>query len=305
VTLDRLIHDAYARSILILRAFWGQLLGLTPLWLAGMVLGSALAWWLRRRRHHWALATRAGGLPWSASLALGAMLGLASPLSLLSLAGLLRELSRERRTRPLAHGLALANPLLSPAIASFTALALGLDMLLWRIVAALGAVTLAGVALHAMPQAAADGGEEGKPPCGREDAALTLWRRLWHDTVTYGRYYVLALLVSAWLQVLLPTTALVKWLGAHAAWRVPLAAVLSAPLYLCGGGAVAITRELLAQGVGRGAVLAYLALGPAATARTLAGWVAVGGRRMMWAGLIGSAAAALAVGYIVAAIHGG
>lgn len=120
------MDDVYARSWLILRAFWGQFRELTPMWLFGVALGATLAWWLRPYLHSrigGSRALRLGSAP--LQLLAGAMLGIALPFSLLSLAGLIRELLRDRRAAPLALGLAMANPLLNPTILTFTWLALG------------------------------------------------------------------------------------------------------------------------------------------------------------------------------------
>lgn len=294
------MSDLYARSWLILRAFWGQFRELTPLWLAGMVVGASLSWALRPRLSRGAAwpALRFGGAP--LQLLAGALIGVVSPFSLLSLAGLIRELLRDRRAAPFALGLALANPLLNPSILMFTWLALGPRFALWRIGATLAAALLGGAILLRLPGGApaaeAQCSDTGAPPAPRTWGAFL--RHMAHEIVVYGRYYLLALILAAWLDAFAPLRGLWVWLGRAGGLAAPLAALAGGPFYLCGGGAVALARELLAQGLSAGPALAFLTFGPAVTIRALAGMTAIGGRRMT-AVFVGSAlTTALAVGYL-------
>lgn len=294
------MDDVYARSWLILRAFWGQFRELTPMWLFGVALGATLAWWLRPYLHSrigGSRALRLGSAP--LQLLAGAMLGIASPFSLLSLAGLIRELLRDRRAAPLALGLAMANPLLNPTILTFTWLALGPRFALLRIATTLAAALIGGAILLRLP-----GGSPPPDQPADEGAPLALrtWRAylryLAREIVVYGRYYLLALILAAWLDAFAPLQGLWAWMGRTSSLATPLAALVGGPFYLCGGGAVALARELLAQGVGAGAVLAFISFGPAVTIRTLTAMTAIGGRRMTAVFAASALAVALAVGYL-------
>jgi hypothetical protein len=301
-----LLSLLYPRAALILAAFLGQFRALTPAWLLGLWLGATLSWFLRPmiRERGAEMARRSGGVA-PLGLLLGALAGIASPISLLSLSGLLGQLGRERRLRPLVVGFGLASPLLDPTMFTFTALALGLPLAWARVATALAVALGAGGTLlfweaHAQPRSPALPPAEGTPPSLPRTwtgYALALAREVY----AYGRLYLLALLLTAWIEVLLPTPFLVGLLGRHP-WGVPLSALLGGPLYLCGGGAIAVVRELLEHGLSHGAALAYLTVGPATTARALAGVVSVGGRRMVVVLVAGALLVAVVAGYLLDAL---
>jgi hypothetical protein len=271
-----ILIDLYVRSLLILRAVAAKLAQLTPWWLLGVWLGATLSWWLRPRVS--LLAERGGFWRGWFGLLIGAVLGLISPLSLLSLAPLLRLLARRRNLQPLVIGLAAAHPLLSPTILVFTAGVLGLSFAVWRTVAALAvALATGGALLVARPLLV---WEDPNPGSILERRRYLLV--LWDYVRVCGRHYLLAVLVAAWLEVLLPLRALALTFGVRGPLGVLAGAGLGLPLNMCGGAAVALADTFAQLGLSPGAVLAFLTAGPALTVRAVVGVHAIVGRRATW-----------------------
>jgi len=214
-------------------------------------------------------------------LLLGSGLGLMSPFSLLSLVSLLCDLSRERRLRPLVVGLALASPLLDPTMFTFTLLALGPRLAALRVVVALLAVWLAGGVILRYTPFRSGGDAAGRQP-GLPLAERTVIGYIHHlgrHLLFSGRHYLFALLITAWIQVLLPLRAWLSLGRSGGAMEVLLAAALGVPLYFCGGGAVALAEGLMRSGLSQGGALAYLAVGAVTTPRALTALVALVGKR--------------------------
>lgn len=281
--LRAILTDLYARSLLILDVFAVQAVRLTPLWLVGVWLGATLSWVLAPRLSGWRVRPASGVTVGRSgrSLLLGSSLGVLSPFSLLSLLGLLGDLGREPRLRPCVIGFILASPLVDPTMFTFTLLALGPRLAALRVLVALLAACLAGELILRRPlpldDAQAITAHANRAAIRR--GILGYLAHLGHYLAFSGRHYVLALLLTAWIQILLPLRA---WLAVRA-WPAPvevlLAAGLGVPLYLCGGGAVALADGWLRGGLSQGAALAYLAMGAITTPRALTGLLTMVGKR--------------------------
>lgn len=89
-------------------------------------------------------------------------------------------------------------------------------------------------------------------------------------TETVGLYFVAGVVLAALLQVFVPARWISSLLGASRWYGVLLAGILGVPFYACGGGAVPVIAGLLAQGMSRGAALAFFLAGPATRLTALA-----------------------------------
>jgi hypothetical protein len=93
-------------------------------------------------------------------------------------------------------------------------------------------------------------------------------------TETVGLYFVVGVILAALLQTFVPPEWISSLLGAGRWYGVLLSGVLGVPFYACGGGAVPVFAELLAQGQGQGispgAALAFFLAGPATRLTALA-----------------------------------
>lgn len=307
-----MLVDVYARAILILRAFGSQCMRLTPLWASGVWVGATLSWLLRPFLYRRTPAVEGKGLGYSASLFglfVGAVLGLLSPFSLLSLVGLVRGLLHKQRLAPLVVGFSLASTLLDPTMLTFTGLALGLGFAWVRATTALGAVIVAGLVIllwarrSPASHSPAPGGDPMPEKLEMSRTVAGYLRHLGSQIYICGRHYLLALLLTAWIGVLLPLNALLPLLGQDSRMGVLIAAGMGGPLYVCGGGAVVLVDGLLKQGMSNGAALAYLTFGPATTVRALTALSAILGRRAVVVFVIGTVVVAILAGYLLN-LHG-
>ncbi|MFB0526451.1 MAG: permease [bacterium] len=87
--------------------------------------------------------------------------------------------------------------------------------------------------------------------------------RLMYKMVKYpGKYFLIAILIAAIVDTYIPQSLVVMTLGASR-FSVLLAAAMSIPFYVCGGGAIPLIYGLMNMGMSKGAALAFFIAGPA------------------------------------------
>lgn len=93
------------------------------------------------------------------------------------------------------------------------------------------------------------------------------WRRFGRSLVDLaefvGFYFVLGCIIAALVEEFVPSSLLVEALGEGRWWAVPMSAVASVPLYVCGGAMIPFLAVVHKMGMASGAVLAVLIAGPA------------------------------------------
>lgn len=85
------------------------------------------------------------------------------------------------------------------------------------------------------------------------------------DSVSLGKWLVVAVLVEALIVRYVPGELVAGTLGASGVLAIPLSAVLSVPLFLNGVGAIPIVSGLLGQGMSTGAAVTFLLAGALTT----------------------------------------
>jgi uncharacterized membrane protein YraQ (UPF0718 family) len=127
--------------------------------------------------------------------------------------------------------------------------------------------------------ACADGGcapdedDDGAPWWPQAKASLKSkrnWRitgrNFLRDTVSLGKWLVFACVFEGVIRVYVPNGIITSILGGDKGWlAIPLAAVISIPLYLNGVGAIPIVGGLLAKGMAQGAAVTFLLAGSVTT----------------------------------------
>lgn len=78
-----------------------------------------------------------------------------------------------------------------------------------------------------------------------------------------GFYVVMGVLISAVIDVAVPKAWLRLVFQDNALLSLLIAAFLGVPFYACGGGIIPVVRQFIANGLGQGAALAFLFVGPA------------------------------------------
>jgi uncharacterized protein len=97
-------------------------------------------------------------------------------------------------------------------------------------------------------------------------------RNIARDSIKLGKWLVFACVFEGAVRVFVPTSLVTSTLGGRGLLAIPLAVLISVPLYLNGIGAIPIVGALLAKGMVHGAAISFL-LGGAVT--TIPAMVAV------------------------------
>lgn len=127
--------------------------------------------------------------------------------------------------------------------------------------------------------AAIDEDDDGAPWWPTAKASLRN-RRNWRitgrnvirDSISLGKWLLFACVFQALIQLYVPSSVVIDLLGNKGLLAIPLAVLISVPLYLNGVGAIPIVGGLLAKGMAQGAAVSFL-LGGAVT--TIPAMVAV------------------------------
>ena len=160
----------------------------------------------------------------------------------------------------------IASPLINPSILFLTVSQLGLEVGIARVVATL-VISVAGGLLFGrifrnivLPH----GLETDHTRYQR-----SFWKELWRGTLFFGKYFTLALLISAVVKALISPELVKQILGHHIQRSLLVAIAMGVPFYSCGGAAIPFVEVLKDMGMNNGAVLAFFIAGPATKLSTL------------------------------------
>lgn len=302
----RLVH-AYARrtmpadfaSHLILAATlaWDQVLQLGPYVAGGILLATLLGQLdLPRRWRRWLGQS-------SLKAVMGAAcLGGSSPLCTYGTVPVLVELLRDGAATGPALAFLTASSLLNPQVFIMMAGGLGLPLALAHAAGVLLLSLPVGILTQRLKRETFLNtnllpiSQKTKP---RKSLPYTLLRLI----ETIGLYFVVGVTLAALIRTLIPSTWISSLLGAGHWYGVLLAGVLGVPFYACGGGAVPLIAELVAQGMSPGAALAFFLAGPATRLTSLAAMGTLLNRRALAVYVayvvVGAALAGLALNLIM------
>ena len=91
----------------------------------------------------------------------------------------------------------------------------------------------------------------------------------YRTTLFLGKYFFVALIISAAVKALLSPDYITKLLGPQAQKSILVAIALGVPFYSCGGAAIPLIDVLMEMGMNEGAVLAFFIAGPATKLETM------------------------------------
>jgi uncharacterized protein len=83
-------------------------------------------------------------------------------------------------------------------------------------------------------------------------------RNVWEDSMGLGKWLLLAIVLEALLVRYVPQNVVATTLGSQGVFAIPLASLISVPLYLNGVGAIPIAAGLLRQGMESAASVTFL-----------------------------------------------
>jgi uncharacterized protein len=174
---------------------------------------------------------------------------------------------------------AITSPLMNPSVFFLTATQLGMEMAIARTVTAFVLGLAGGLLVMTVFKSFACGVASTLEP--HPPSARTLLMDAWKTTVYTGRYFSVAVLISAAVKALVPPQAVVDLLGANAKMGTLVAVSLGVPFYSCGGAAIPFVQTLMELGMSKGATLAFFVAGPATKLETIYAFKSMLGVRVL------------------------
>jgi len=241
----------------------------------GIVLGSLISVFVPTQKLS-EVCNKKGGLP---SIILATLLGVVSPLGSYAVIPIFAAmLSTGVPIAPVMSFL-ITSPLINPFIFITTWAVLGPGLAMAMLLSAIALGILGGLLFHYLNKknffAELARSNPGKSNNNRRKDLISKltqtssgnkWLdalRLMYKMAKYpGKYFLLAILVAAIIDTYIPQSAVVMTLGASR-FAVLLAAAMSIPFYVCGGGAIPLIYGLMSMGMSKGAALAFFIAGPA------------------------------------------
>ena len=241
----------------------------------GIILGSLITVFVPTRKLSEA-CNRKGGLP---SIILATLLGVVSPLGSYAVIPIFATmLSTGVPIAPVMSFL-ITSPLINPFMFITTWGVLGPGLAMARLLSAIALGILCGLIFHYLNKknffSELIGSNPGESDNNRKKDFISKITRKssgnkWLDALKLmygmakypGKYFLLAILLAAVVDTYVPASAIVMTLGASR-FSVLLAAAMSIPFYVCGGGAIPIIYGLMNMGMTKGAALAFFIAGPA------------------------------------------
>jgi len=252
---------------------WGLIRHLGPYVVMGVMLGAVLSTLLPREKL--AGAVRRCGL-WV--LPVSAAAGMISPACTYGAAAVLSQMIRSGTPLAPAATFLVASSLVNPQMFLLTLGALGTWVALAQAGASFAFAVSIGLLVDRLARAGIDlasvdarsaAGEVVKRGHHRSGSHGSLpWARsLVRETVDLGEfigfYFVMGTVVAALVSEFVPGSLVVAAFGEGKWWAIPCAALVSVPVYVCGGGTIPVLAVAREMGMTSGAVLAFLIAGPA------------------------------------------
>ena len=96
-----------------------------------------------------------------------------------------------------------------------------------------------------------------------------IWIECKRSFLFLGKYFVIALFISALVKSLVPAELINKILGGNARMSLVAAIAMGIPFYSCGGAAIPLIQILSEMGMNKGAVLTFFIAGPSTKLETI------------------------------------
>lgn len=257
---------SFPDKILLVLNFSGNLLlELAPYILAGVLAGELLKFtsWTE-------LMVKGIGKSPIMSVVFAALLGAVSPLCTYGTVPVVLQLYRSGiHISPLITFLAVSS-MMNPQLFFITWGGLGAEIAIVRVLAVLIFGFVLGMIIYRVPShwvvnPRAKGGllTDEKKANHIECNIKTLFHNSFKTLQFVGFYMVMGVIFSAIIDVFIPKAWLQNIFVGNGFFEVLKAAVLGVPLYACGGGVISVVREFMSAGMGKGAAMAFLLVGPA------------------------------------------
>jgi uncharacterized membrane protein YraQ (UPF0718 family) len=163
----------------------------------------------------------------------------------------------------------VASPLINPNLFFLTAGVLGLKLAVARTVSAWILGSVAGLLFRYLRNRGISLFPVREQRAVVDRKTRSYRHQIWAHVKFVGKYFLLAVLISAMVRVLVPSKWIADALGASASLSVLIAVAMGVPFYSCGGAAIPLMRVLVDMGMAGGPTLAFFISGPATKLSTI------------------------------------
>ncbi len=161
----------------------------------------------------------------------------------------------------------ISSPLMNPTIFFLTATQIGMEMAIVRTVTAFIIGMLGGLLIMKVFKSLSP--LKKMPMTNQNTPRRPLFVDIYKNTIYVGKYFPIAILLSAAVKALIPPEAIRSLLGNNAKMGTLIAIGMGVPFYSCGGAAIPFIETLIELGMSKGATLAFFTAGPATKLETL------------------------------------
>jgi uncharacterized membrane protein YraQ (UPF0718 family) len=199
------------------------------------------------------------------AIVMAAVLGVLSPMPTYAAVPIALSLVHSGLAFSAAMTFMIASPLINPSVFFLTASLLGLKLAVLRVVASLLIAIAGGYLIKAFSVSP----HLNKNISGRTSEPRPFFVDFYRTTLFLGKYFLVALLLSAAVKALVPAEAISRLFGRHVSAGLVAAIALGVPFYSCGGAAIPFIQVLMERGMSTAAALAFFIAGPATKLETL------------------------------------
>ncbi|MDH7601830.1 MAG: permease [Armatimonadota bacterium] len=247
------------------------------------------------------------------NLPIAAIMGAVSPACTFGTVPIIAEMLRRGADIGAAATFLVASSTLNPQMFVLTVGGLGTGFALTQVVCAIILAIFAGLLVRAM---ARRGANILSPDVSASNVGSTAGTKTWCTNgrgtwfTRFGRsvldlaefvgfYFVLGSIIAALVSEFVPPNLLISVLGEKKWWAVPVAAVSSVPLYVCGGAMIPFLAVAQKMGMAAGAVLAVLIAGPATRVTALSALNVIFQRKLVLGYVLLVLVYAMLVGWLI------
>ena len=251
------LHGTY--TLQILTNFFELVWTIAPYFIIAVFIHVGLNYLIRRKKVSLTIRNEYLGI------VAAALLGALSPLPTYAAVPIALSFIGSGLRLSVAMSFLIASPLINPSIFFLTASLLGLRIALVRLflsifIAIIGGIALKLIRLHV---------ELSKSIATKKEGDRTIFVDVYRTTLFLGKYFVIALLLSAAVRALLPADYISRLLGQNVSMSLLVAIALGVPFYSCGGAAIPLIEVLMEKGMSDAAVIAFFIAGPATKLETV------------------------------------
>ena len=234
-------------------------------WLLGMVIGSAVSVFAKKKIHE-VFQSLAGRRLGFLGIVAGSVLGIASPLCMYGTIPIAASFSKSGMRDSWLASFMMSSVLLNPQLILYSA-ALGKTALAVRIVSCFLCGIAAGglVCLFYRKKPFFDfaGFQESKDRDTDPNLFIRFLKNFGRNIRATGIYFLAGILLSAVFQRYVPSGFVEDLFGGDGRFGIFMAATIGVPLYACGGGTIPLLQTWLYEGMGMGSAAAFMLTGPA------------------------------------------